>query len=539
MGGQLAHQRRAGELLVRRLQPEIGYDLPAALLQQPEAGRVLHEPPKQIPHVCPGPHQETHLPADLAHVPADLAEHGLSRAISRRRLLHQVGKTGLAHVLRSLTDGEDAVPLLDKALQQRRIGVIGQPEGRRLPQIPPRAGQPRVFVAGGAQILRRQLPLGKAAQIQQKVVQLHRHLRDAAVAVQIAHAEVGAQRVGDDAAAEIRRSAAEGQLRRRRKGGDVAVVGHVEGGALPTQRPQLIHETAQTGEGSFIVDGGILPHALGLGALAAHDPVADHHVRKADAQHVQRHAGALGHGAGHLLVAGVLVQRRLKRRCHSGGAAGHQLHQQHDGAGDPLGYEAGGGVPVVFLHAHQPSVHRHRRLDVGAADIDAAAYAAAASLHRPPQPGQQVAAARYLRRGGNVGAPVTDGKGERAAAKRAAQAVGNVDDFAVTAAGGLVHLKNIVQFAQQRDDFCFPQVQIEGHFPAAESGQGVEYEGGDVLLHELPLFSVRPTGDGQGEVPPRAVAQRQLHGDGHVIRQCGALFPHIAEPDALTIPGLL
>ena len=73
----------------------------------------------------------------------------------------------------------------------------------------------------------------------------------------------------------------------------------------------------------------------------------------------------------------------------------------------------------------------------------------------------------------------------------------------------------------------------------AESGQGVEYEGGDVLLHELPLFSVRPTGDGQGEVPPRAVAQRQLHGDGHVIRQSGALFPHIAEPDAPSVPGLL
>lgn len=102
-----------------------------------------------------------------------------------------------------------------------------------------------------------------------------------------------------------------------------------------------------------------------------------------------------------------------------------------------------------------------------------------------------------------------------------------------------MHLKNIVQFAQQRDDFCFPQVQIEGHFPAAESGQGVEYEGGDVLLHELPLFSVRPTGDGQGEVPPRAVAQRQLHGDGHVLRQRFTAPAHVAEPDAPSVPGLL
>ena len=62
---------------------------------------------------------------------------------------------------------------------------------------------------------------------------------------------------------------------------------------------------------------------------------------------------------------------------------------------------------------------------------------------------------------------------------------------------------------------------------------------GDVLLHELPLFSVRPTGDGQGEVPPRAVAQRQLHGDGHVLRQHFAAPAHIAEPDAPSVPGLL
>ena len=345
--------------------------------------------------------------------------------------------------------------------------------------------------------------------------------------------------MGDDAAGKVRLAAAEGQLRRRRKGGDVAVVGHVNGRAVPAKGPQQLHQSAQTGKGRFIVDGGILPHTLGLGAFAAHDPVADHHVRKADAQHVQRHAGALSHGAGHLLIAGVLVQRRPKRRGHSGGTAGHQTHQQGDGAGQPLSHRTGGGVPVVFLHADQMAIHRHRRLNVGAADVDAAAYAAAAPLHRPPQPGQQIAAALRLRRGGNVGAPVTDGEGERPAAEGPAQAIGDVDHLAIAAADRLVNLKDVVQFAQQGHDLRLPQIQIEGHFPTAEGGQGVEHAGGDVLCRKLPLLRALPPGDGQGEVTPGAVRQRQLHGDGHMLRQRFAVLPHVAEPDAPAIPGLL
>ena len=319
----------------------------------------------------------------------------------------------------------------------------------------------------------------------------------------------------------------------------MAVVGHVDGRAVPTVGPQQLHQSAQFGEGRFIVDGRILPHTLGLGAFAAYDPVADHHVREADAQHIQRHAGALGHGLGHFLIAGVLVQRRLKRRCHAGGAAGHQTHQQGDGAGQTLGHRTGGRVPVVLLHAHQTAIHRHRRLDVGAADVDAAAYAAAAPLHRPPQPGQQIAAALRLRRGGNVGAPVTDGEGERPAAEGPAQAVGDVDHLAIAAADRLVNLKDVVQFAQQGHDLRLPQIQIEGHFPTAEGGQGVEHAGGDVLCRKLPLLRALPPGDGQGEVTPCAVRQRQLHGDRHMLWQRFAVPAYIAEPDALAGLGLL
>ena len=113
--------------------------------------------------------QKFQLPVHLAQMAADLPEDVPGRLVSVLGFLHQMLQAGLAQV--GLFAEDQRLPLLNgKTVQQRRLSLLGQPEGRGLAQIPPGAGQAGILVSHTAQVPCLQLPGGPAAQVQQEVV---------------------------------------------------------------------------------------------------------------------------------------------------------------------------------------------------------------------------------------------------------------------------------------------------------------------------------------------------------------------------------
>ena len=79
-------------------------------------------------------------------------------------------QAGLAQIRVSILHIQDVSGSPGKAIQQRRLLLPGQAEGRRLPHIPAHAGQAGILIADAAQVGHVIGPLGPAAQIQQAVI---------------------------------------------------------------------------------------------------------------------------------------------------------------------------------------------------------------------------------------------------------------------------------------------------------------------------------------------------------------------------------
>ena len=243
-----------------------------------------------------------------------------------------------------------------------------------------------------------------------------------------------------------------------------------------------------------------------------------------------------GHRLGHLPIRGVPAEGAAQLRGDGPcGAAGHQAHQQLHGGQDALRRGAGRRVPVVLLHAQQPPVPGHGGLDVGAAYVDAAAHAPVRAPHRLPQPGQKRAALRLGLRQRRQTSDVPDGEGEGSPAEAPAQPVGDVDDLAIAAAAGPVHLEHLLHLPQQGRGVLLPEVQVKSRLPGAEGGQGIIRAGCGVPGHEVPLLRGLPPGQGHGQLPQAPVLQLKLQDHRHGV---GTALPHVADPHGTPRPGL-
>ena len=364
-----------------------------------------------------------------------------------------------------------------------------------------------------------------AAQVDDKVVDLQGNLRNGAIRPDPAGAQLGAQGVGEKAPGHI---PTPGRLLHcGGKGGHRPVVGVHHRTALHHIGGQPAVQGGNFRELLLIVQLGVVPQAVGLVGLAAHNTVLNHHIGEAQADGVkaaQVGSGGLLHGLRsplHLGQGGVLTQSGTVDLILPPGPVQaarrpEQAGQQQQRAGDLLRQGVGGGEPVKFLAQGQLSIHADSQLYISAANVHAQYHPASGHGGQPVKDGP----ARH-RRGGlyrRLLLHVVDSEGELllSAEQHRQHPLVDVETLAVAGACGLVplQLEYPVQPLDQRQGGLVRLVQVHVNAHPSQGGQQVIHIGVDILRHKF--FLVLPYRLGQTQVkgPDRPVVEGDMEVEG-------------------------
>ena len=218
------------------------------------------------------------------------------------RLVHEILQARLAHILR-LGGDDQAVALRQKQPPRDRFlicrGILpGQVAGSKAENagltgvLLKSPGQQGVEVVDASHVVGIILLLPEAAEVNDEVVYLQRDLRDRAIRAYPARSKLRAQCVGEKALGNVRtggsllHSGGEGSHRTV-----IRVHHHTAGDGICLQQHAQIGDLCKL---RLVVQRRVFAHPARFIRLAAHDPIADHHIREAQTDGVKAAQRARG-----------------------------------------------------------------------------------------------------------------------------------------------------------------------------------------------------------------------------------------------------